>query len=1150
MSGQSPDDDGKPAHPRVSQDRIGTGLVSRDVDESGAHDDGLRIGGYIVFRDLALAPGVRMAEARDVDGQRVLLQLARCRRADSKDQREQRQDYIRMVASATEHLTQDDDLVVFAHGAADEPDGARTLFWALPWVDGCERLGRAASDVKTLEQLVAVATSLMERLAQRHQRGRLEPLLSEQLLVLRPTGAAVLIGVPIHLPDEWIARDAPPARLAPEERETGEPTAKGDLWRAGLALRALAGGVDVLPDVVSNVIEALAAANPDQRPPSAQDVLVELESLDGTLAASQDPSRPAENAPARTVEEAAPPMTSVSSQEAAAEPVAEPEDWSLETLQGDPLPAEHAEALRAVADRGASKKATPPDDVRSTVLDEPMDDVRQTVLDELGSSDGPSKDLPSSAQSEPSPDATPLDVLAHDTSFEANPMGAQPRESHDDAETDAHAKADIEAVNAELAAPVQRGTASEQPTKPPGIWTRAKEQQTIRVPYPESDKRTTEPREQARPEEIRDTNDVRFGRLPAPTSIPEAPTLLDAKRPKQRHTFTKGADTPNPNADPNFTKTLIDEPMPDLSTDASDVVLHTPDAAPPLEGATANDPASEMTLRDVSRADLERMEHAHPRGDESEFPTMDDSLRRRLGPPTKRTVWDTDTPSHGVSAAAAAAGAMGPKGTVVGVRLIHDPTGLRPVPNLPRLLPPGGQMTPPVGLLPPGPDHRNDDLAAQIPKGATIAGQPALLGDPALLALRARSIQAAESDQVQVPQGGWPAEERDDLMPAARRIDPAASHEGMMLRPPPRDLPAIPAQLPRPSQSAPPMEAQRQLPAPMEAPRAPSQDLPRVSTSRPSHSSPSHSSPSHSAPSMSEPPPKRSPAWFLIGALLFFATGGGVALGLSLLFPRSSSPTANLGKNTAGGVPAQTKPYAIGPASEVVLEASPRDAKVVAERTGRVLGTTPLRFLVPQGVPTAVLVAADGYEPQRLVLPDRGRISTDLVPLGKNEHCRVSITAPEGVGLEGFGGEVEVGTRFRIPGSVVLRSEGHGAWLVRCPKFGGSGDVTLERFPAPRDVSLEVTGPWGAEIKLNGEVRGKVPVTVDEPIDYYEVTAKDDKGSVSRWLPLVGNTQLKMPEPRRVAATPPSSKDDAVDEDDEEDDDKPTKKRRRRRRKR
>lgn len=1107
MSGQSPDDELEAANPPARQDRIATGLVSRDADDKGL-DDGLRIGGYVVFRDLALAPGVRLAEARDADGKQVLLQLARCRRADSADQREQRQDYIRMVASATEHLTQDSDLTVYAHGAADEPDGARTLFWAVPWIEGAERLGRAAAQVKTVEQLIAAGASIMERLAARHGRGRLDPLLCEQLLVLKPTGGATLVGVPIHLPDEWIARDAPPARLAPEERETGEPTAKGDLWRAGIALRALASGLDALPDVVGDLIEGLTKATPDQRPASAQDVLVELESMDGTLAASQEPggSKPA----AATVEEPAPPMEVVSSQ-ASAEPVAEPADWALQTLHDDRGAAKELETLLG---------DVTPDEIRQA-----RDAVRAAVA---------AKDEKSAVVQ---PDATPVDMPALDVK-PTEPLGSDESETvaagDEEVETDAHKKADIDAVNEELKHEQQSkpGTASEQPTKPPGIWTRAQQQQTVRVPYPETSESTTAEQVQASDDEIRDSDEVRFGRLPAPTSIPEAPTLLDAKKPKERQTFTKQPDPPRGRPDPHFTKTLIDAPMPDLSTDASDVVLHESNAAPPPEGATANDPASEMTLRDVSRADLERMERS--RGDESEFPTMDDSLRknpRRPDPPTKRTVWDTDTPSHGVSAAAAAAGAMGPKGTVVGVRLIHDPTGLRPVPNLPRLLPPGGNMSgPPAGLLPAatGPAQEHEDLAAQIPGGATIAGQPALLGDPNMLALRARSLQPAPSDARALPPGGWPDGSQGALVPPnARAIQPAVSQEGMLVRPPARDLP--PASSQNPSQSHSGFEAP-QLPAPIEAPQ-PSQDLPKVSRSTPPQS--------HSEPT--PPPPRRSSAWFFFGAILFFATGGAVALGLSFLFPGSGSPTANLGRNPAA-IPAQTNPYAIGPAAEVVLEATPRDAKVLSERTGRILGTTPLRFLVPQGVPTAVMVAAEGYEPQRLVLPDRGRISTDLVPLGKNEHCRVSITAPEGVGLEGFGGDVEVGTRFRIPGSVVLRSEGHGAWLVRCPKFGGSGEVTLDKFPPQRDVALEITGPWGAEVKMNGEMRGKVPVTIDQPIDFYEVEVKDNDGTVSRWLPLVGKTQLKMPDPRRAAPPPPPTPEE------EEPKDKPKKRRRRRRR--
>lgn len=1045
MSGKSPDQDDEPGR---AQARVETGLVNREQDAPDGLADGLRIGPYIVVGELVTAPGVRIAEGRDLDGQRVLLQLARCRSAETDEQKSQRQDYVRMVAAATEHLSADADLAIHSHGAIADPDGTRTLFWALPWIEGAERLGRATTDIKTLDQLVAAATSLLERLANRHERGRLDPLLSEQVLVAKKTGAVEVAGVPIHLPDEWLVRDAPPARLAPEERETKDPTASGDLYRAGLVLRAVSAQVDPVPDAFAALVEALTADNPAARPSSARDVLLELESMDGTLAASRDPSEPDEAL--------APPMRSISADE-------------------------------------------------SHVDDDDDDEA------------------------------------------------SEPRSERD---TDSHAKADLQAASEALTIQphdASAGTGSERPTKPPGIWSRAKEQQTVRVPYPSASaspkssdaaKRTLmdEPAE-----DIKATlmdKGIDFPAVPNATSIPEAPTLLDARQPS-RETFTKGPDRDPPSSAAKsgtasmFTKTLIDEPMPDLSTDASDVVLRTHDDAPPLEGATANDPASELTLRDVSRADLE----ARHRADDSEHPTMDDSMHRdrRPGPPTKKRVWDeSHTPSKGMSAAAAAAaagsGPMGPKGTIVGMRLIQDPTGLRPVPNLPRLLPPGGQMhgRPPAGLLPPGPP-----LEHQIPVGDTVAGQPPLAESPAGLALRARSIQPAPSDTGMVPPGGWPDQQQ-------RSPVPVSSPRALMA---PESQDVVPASS-TPLDHLPPLN---ELP-PYEPP--PAYDPPAPSP--PPYVPPSGS---HPGAARAEVPDRtvampRTSKGMIFGAIAFFATGCAVAFILSYLVPRSTSPTANLGRSRSA-IPAQTKPYAIGPASEVVLEASPREATVLSERTGRIIGKTPVRFLVPPGVSLGVMVAAEGYEPQRIVLPERGRISTDLVKLGPNERCRVSIAAPEGIGLEGYAGEVEVGTRFQIPGSVLLRSEGHGAWLVRCPKFGGVGEVTLDPFPPPRGLSLEVTGPWGAEIAIDGKKHGKVPVSLNVANDFYEVQATDDEGTITRWVALFGETQLKMPKPRTETKPtdevdepeePAKDAEEAKPDDEEEEEEAPKKKRRKRRR--
>lgn len=1010
------------------EQRVPTNLVDREVASSDGLDEGLRIGPYMVFRELVQAPVVRLVEALDKQGKRVLLQLARCRPATTDKQNTERQDYVRMVASATEHLSADADVEVLAHGAVEDADGSRTLFWAMPWPDGADHLGRAIAQTATAEQVVAAATSLMERLVERHARGRMDPLLCEHMLITRPTGAVSCAGLSIHLPGEWIEAGPFNARLAPEERDPGEPTFAGDMWRAGKALGALASDVDPLPAALEGLIASLCHQDVGTRIVDPQAVLVELESYEGTLA---------QEAPSSTVEEEAPPEV--------------PSDWSEETV----------------------------------------------TAAETGDEDA-------------APDAPPI-------------------AESDDAETDSHAKADLQAAASEALTiqPTgpQHGTASERPTKPPGIWTRAKEAQTIRVPYPNTDEaKADEPGTSSMDdtpladdgEQPKKDEKIEFVSVPNASPIPEAPTLLDARAKaeaeedeRKRATFTKQPNSNPPKDPPLFARTLVDEPL-------------------PPEGAAPNDPASEMTLRDVSRADLEAQDQQQRQGDNSEFPTVDESIKprgRNPAPPTKRTVWDQSTPGSVNPAAAAAAaavhpqgpagtliGPLGPRGTVVGVRLIDDPTGLRPLGNPgqkalpppalppPRLLPPGGTLPPGAGLGPPPgaaallPNGPNPAPAQQppmqpIPAGRTVAGGAELV-PPEAIAMRARALRPAPSDEgFAPPPGGFP--------PPAQQQPP---------QPEPAPVAPPPVHVPQPN-----------VPAQVPASVPPSSSAPAVT------------------PQPTPPGPSRMS---LVGASVFFALFGGVvALGISYLLPKETSPTANLGnKPAAAPKPRDLGPATIGPAAEVVLEATPKDARVVAERTGRIIGTTPLRFLIPPGRDAAVLVAAKGYEPQRLVLPDRGRISTDLVPLSEREYCRVTIDAPQGIALEGFGGEVEVGTRFRIPGSVVLRSEGNGAWLVRCPKFGGKGDAKLEKFATARTVKLEVTGPWGSKILLNGKSEGKVPVDTKVSADFYEVEATDEKGKVVRWIPLVTDTVLKMPQPRAPPPPPPAKED------------KPTKRKRRRRR--
>src|SRR6185436_14182969 len=78
---------------------------------------------------------------------------------------------------------------------------------------------------------------------------------------------------------------------------------------------------------------------------------------------------------------------------------------------------------------------------------------------------------------------------------------------------------------------------------------------------------------------------------------------------------------------------------------------------------------------------------------------------------------------------------------------------------------------------------------------------------------------------------------------------------------------------------------------------------------------------------------------------------------------------------------------------EVQLDVSPVGAMVIAELDGRMLGKTPMTFLVAPNVERAVMVYHDGFEPQRIMLPERGRVHIELRAIEKRDGCLVDLSA-------------------------------------------------------------------------------------------------------------------------------------------------------------
>jgi hypothetical protein len=239
------------------------------------------IGAYTLSKEIVRAPGAWLFEAIGQDQERYILQLTRCRPVQSAAQQYERRYFERRIADETALISSEPEMSVIAHGGLDRPDGSRVLFWALPWNDGIRGLADSPRRVRDLGHFLDLSLSLAKRLARRHALQRAEPLLSEHLILIpMDKPSAELIGVPVHVPHDWLATEMIASRLAPEEIMSGVPKETGDLWRLGQALTSLAvQSVDFVPVSVSELLAQLSEPDPARRMPRASQAIVELEAL-------------------------------------------------------------------------------------------------------------------------------------------------------------------------------------------------------------------------------------------------------------------------------------------------------------------------------------------------------------------------------------------------------------------------------------------------------------------------------------------------------------------------------------------------------------------------------------------------------------------------------------------------------------------------------------------------------------------------------------------------------------------------------------------------------------------------------------------------------------------------------------------------------
>lgn len=862
--------------------------------DGSSGDESLRIGPYLVTRELTRAPGAWLVEAQVATGESVLLQLAHLRAPRAPDEVTEQNDYVLMIRTATEHLASDPESAALLHGAEEYADGSKILYWALPLPGDAHRLGHARTLVGAAENLVKVALSLLTRMKTRHERGRLEPLLCEQLILTLPDGTATLAGIPIHLPPDWLAEDMIPARMAPEEKAALEPRRTGDLWRLGQSLKVIAAELDLLPPDLRHVLDRLVEPDPTRRISSAAEALEEFRSLlvqSTAWTQAVDPSRlSASDAP----------------------------------FPEDPEPKVAAEV------RGFSHVA---------------------------------RDLAPPAEDTPLVPGTR--ALTHSEPNITIPPPAQPPVA--------------EAAKPEALPP----TDDDAPTWEP------KDAATQRVQLPES-----------RP--LPKPAVVPPGPIRAPsTIIPEQATILDLN-PTIRH-YGRPPTKPELLTPPGalYQQTVIDERPPEIPEEVKQVLASPPAVRP-------KDPGSEATLRDLPRKALE---------DQGESPTIDDATLKKNGP-TKPNAWDrakVPTGSHPVHP-------MGPKGTVVGVRMIDNPTGLRRLPELGT-----GGLLPPPPVQPPSP-------SALVPRA---------------------------------PDALVPYEGGQDPRPRTPR--PELRRSGEVQAPTPR----------RPETGGHPVRRSGEHPAPVPV-------------------GPNHGS--------------NLGKNILLGALGFFVAGGLAALALPYVLPRTEAPLVS----APPPPPVKVEPLQIAPHGDVILKSDPDGAVVVSEEDGRILGSTPLRFMVPPGG-APILVTAVGYEPQRLVLPDRGRVSAELLELQDKKPCDLTLQVPENAELEGVAATVEIDNAHTVPGSAVLRAKnGTGAWIVRCPSYGGAEqqDLPARRGNAPR--RLEVLSPSDGVVTIDGKELGKVPQVATVSAKFVNVRVELEPGvAIERWVPVNEDTNIRLPRPKK-----------------------------------
>jgi hypothetical protein len=205
------------------------------------------IGPWTVVRMIARCPGVDMYVGAQGKRQ-VLLQVVLLRPADETEAKAQVR-YTRELAEQTEAAVPDPDAELIGHGVGERPEGGTALYWALPWHESAELLQPGGPKLEAPDELVILTHDLLERLVRRHEGGRLDPLLSESVVVTQGNRGSSVLGFPVLVDPRWTDEEMAPPRLAAHEVDGHELKLNqtGDLFRLGKAVRELGRPLGALP---------------------------------------------------------------------------------------------------------------------------------------------------------------------------------------------------------------------------------------------------------------------------------------------------------------------------------------------------------------------------------------------------------------------------------------------------------------------------------------------------------------------------------------------------------------------------------------------------------------------------------------------------------------------------------------------------------------------------------------------------------------------------------------------------------------------------------------------------------------------------------------------------------------------------------------